>query len=615
MQYGQQNIGGHWYLFDKVTGAMKTGFQYIADQHKTVYYNKDGQMLYGFQKIGEATYYFDPALGTKATGQKNIKGHWYYFNGSGVMATGFTYLPDQKKWVYYNDQGQMLYGFQKIKDATYYFDPALGTRATGQKNIKGHWYYFNPNTGAMATGLTYLADQKKTVYYADNGQMQYGAQVINGTEKFFDVHTGALITAGIVYDAKAHTLKYYDAGGDLKTGLVKIDGQMYTFDQKTGHLVVPKEQFVSIKGATYLLNQAVVLTGWQNFNKQTYYFDLATAKMVKGEKQIANHWYLFDVNNGAMKTGFQYLKVGNKTVYYANDGQMQYGQQNIGGHWYYFDKGTGKMATGLTYLADQNKTVYYNNQGQMQYGQQNLGGHWYYFDDVSGAMKTGFYWIDSQHKTVYYAGNGQMQYGWQQIGHYYYFFDRGSGAMFTGVRNIDGRRYTFNNNGVLQNFTQRVIDWFLARDGRLTYSMMGSRNGSDGTADCSGGMTEALWRAGASTPDATARRWGGYNTVSIRPYLRANGYVNITNNGYGYSPQYGDIVIWGDGLGDAGHIMIISSGSGNDAKEISVCGYAHDADGRNSYHQAIKEFNYNWYWADDEHPSVHVYRLGSVINK
>ena len=61
--------------------------------------------------------------------------------------------------------------------------------------------------------------------------------------------------------------------------------------------------------------------------------------------------------------------------------------------------------------------------------------------------------------------------------------------------------------------------------------------------------------------------------------------------------------------------MIISSGSGNDAMEISVCGYAHDADGKHSYHQAVKEFNYNWYWNDDEQPSVHVYRLGSVINK
>jgi arabinogalactan endo-1,4-beta-galactosidase len=65
MQYGQQNINGHWYLFDKVTGAMKTGFQTIPEQHKTVYYNNQGQMVYGTQKINGKTYHFNPVTGAE----------------------------------------------------------------------------------------------------------------------------------------------------------------------------------------------------------------------------------------------------------------------------------------------------------------------------------------------------------------------------------------------------------------------------------------------------------------------------------------------------------------------------------------------------------------------
>ncbi|MFM9598240.1 hypothetical protein ACKI1O_54330, partial [Streptomyces scabiei] len=63
MQYGQQNVNGKWYLFDKNTGAMKTGLQYIADQKKTVYYNSQGQMQYGQQNVNGKWYLFDKNTG------------------------------------------------------------------------------------------------------------------------------------------------------------------------------------------------------------------------------------------------------------------------------------------------------------------------------------------------------------------------------------------------------------------------------------------------------------------------------------------------------------------------------------------------------------------------
>ncbi|MFT9273084.1 MAG: hypothetical protein ABF475_00755, partial [Liquorilactobacillus nagelii] len=52
----QVKENGHWYLYKN--GVKQTGLQAIPDQHKTVYYNPDGQMQYGQQKVN---------------------GHWYLF--------------------------------------------------------------------------------------------------------------------------------------------------------------------------------------------------------------------------------------------------------------------------------------------------------------------------------------------------------------------------------------------------------------------------------------------------------------------------------------------------------------------------------------------------------
>ncbi|OQQ87117.1 hypothetical protein B6U57_07045, partial [Ligilactobacillus salivarius] len=65
MLYGQQAIDGHWYLFNKYNGAMLTGFQNLADygQDKVVYYDKNGQMLHGRQTIDKQSYLFDTISG------------------------------------------------------------------------------------------------------------------------------------------------------------------------------------------------------------------------------------------------------------------------------------------------------------------------------------------------------------------------------------------------------------------------------------------------------------------------------------------------------------------------------------------------------------------------
>ncbi len=63
-----------------------------------------------------------------------------------------------------------------------------------------------------------------------------------------------------------------------------------------------------------------------------------------------------------------------------------------------------------------------------------------------------------------------------------------------------------------------VLDWFNKHRGTITYSMYGSRNGTDGTADCSGSITQALYESTGIPYDFL------YSTITLGGYLTRCGY-------------------------------------------------------------------------------------------
>ncbi|QHJ76603.1 MAG: hypothetical protein [Bacteriophage sp.] len=103
-----------------------------------------------------------------------------------------------------------------------------------------------------------------------------------------------------------------------------------------------------------------------------------------------------------------------------------------------------------------------------------------------------------------------------------------------------------------------VIGWFDTRKGNVTYSMYGSRNGTDGTADCSGSITQAIRDAGGKAYNYL------YSTVTLAPYLAVNGFKRIAKN-QDWDAQAGDIVMmsWGNDMassgGAGGHVGIMKS--------------------------------------------------------
>lgn len=113
----------------------------------------------------------------------------------------------------------------------------------------------------------------------------------------------------------------------------------------------------------------------------------------------------------------------------------------------------------------------------------------------------------------------------------------------------------------------KVVDWFNKHRGQITYSMTGSRNGTDGTADCSGSITQAV-KDSSGIPYSYL-----YNTVTLGGYLQRCGYVLVlvgNSNASNLSQlKDEDIVLLSGGSsmadsgGAIGHTGVITGGGKN----------------------------------------------------
>lgn len=144
----------------------------------------------------------------------------------------------------------------------------------------------------------------------------------------------------------------------------------------------------------------------------------------------------------------------------------------------------------------------------------------------------------------------------------------------------------------------KAVSWFENRKGLLTYSMGGSRNGTDGTADCSGAITQALRDSGAS-PYAYL-----YSTVTIGGYLSANGYNRISEN-QSWDAKRGDIILmsWGPGMqysgGAGGHVGVMKDSSVFISVDYWTGGQAGTA---------VSEHNWDYYYSVNKPQYIEVWR-------
>lgn len=144
---------------------------------------------------------------------------------------------------------------------------------------------------------------------------------------------------------------------------------------------------------------------------------------------------------------------------------------------------------------------------------------------------------------------------------------------------------------------QSIVNWFVNHRGKLTYSMYGSRNGADGTADCSGAISQALKEAGVNIV-------GLPSTVTLGSQLANNGFYRVSKN-EDWNGQRGDIILmsWGADMsqsgGAGGHVGVMM-----DSVNFISCDYSTQG----AVGQAINTYPWNDYYAAN-HPSyIEVWR-------
>lgn len=144
---------------------------------------------------------------------------------------------------------------------------------------------------------------------------------------------------------------------------------------------------------------------------------------------------------------------------------------------------------------------------------------------------------------------------------------------------------------------QSIVNWFVARRGLITYSMYGSRNGSDGTGDCSGTVSQALKEAGIAIQ-------GLPSTVTLGQQLANNGFYRVSRN-EDWEPLMGDIVLmsWGADMsssgGAGGHVGVML-----DSVNFISCDYStQGAPG-----QAINTYPWDSYYGWNKPAYIEVWR-------
>lgn len=143
----------------------------------------------------------------------------------------------------------------------------------------------------------------------------------------------------------------------------------------------------------------------------------------------------------------------------------------------------------------------------------------------------------------------------------------------------------------------KIGGWFVARRGLITYSMTGSRNGTDGTGDCSGTTSQALKDNGFPIK-------GLPSTVTLGAQLASVGWVRISRN-EDWDAQADDIVMmsWSADMagsgGAGGHVGVML-----DSVNFISC----DLSTQGAIGQAINTYPWDSYYGWNNPTYIEVWR-------
>ena len=183
-----------------------------------------------------------------------------------------------------------------------------------------------------------------------------------------------------------------------------------------GAKAVSKDVYQESNGGKWVRYDANghMIKGWDTNDEGTYYFDLITGAMAKGDIVVDNLPCSFDTTTG----------IGCNLMWHSMDGKD---------YWYEAGKRQGYDPNNAAYRG---KEIY-----------DPASGAWYWLDNVqqgAKAVSKDVYQESSGGKWVRYDANGQMIKGWNTNENGTYYFDPVTGAMAKGTTTIDGMTYYFD---------------------------------------------------------------------------------------------------------------------------------------------------------------------------
>ena len=291
---------------------MRTGW--LALGNKWYYLTDSGAMAQGWVMINKTWYYLTPGSGVMKTGWYKVGNTWYYSNGSGAMQTGWLLLGNT--WYYLTGSGAMAQGWTLVNGTWYYLNGS-GAMQTGWLNLKGTWYYLN-GSGAMQTG--WLMTGGTWYYLNGNGAMAQGWLCLGGTWYYLTPGNGGMKTGWYM----AGKEWYYSYGNGAMARNAWIDTYYYVGssgamlkDTTIGGYYVDKNGRWIPGYGTVNVN---TIGNWEKTGS-TYYFKKSNGTYAKNEYVAWNgNWYYLD-GNGAMLTGWHYIR-GYK-MYFTASGALQ----------------------------------------------------------------------------------------------------------------------------------------------------------------------------------------------------------------------------------------------------------------------------------------------------
>ena len=247
----KREIGGRTYYFNS-DGSMQTGW--VKQPEGWYYTDANGNKKIGWLQLGKSWYYLDGSNeeypGLMVAGQKKeINGYTYFFEGGGVMQTGWVRQPEG--WYYAYPGGNQKFGWLQLSSGRYYLDadneeyPGLMV-ASCTMQIDGQEYTFLSD-GRVFTGWKYVKGEG--YYYYDNtGLLASGWRLVNNKWYYMDPQNNNIMVSQQWKRINGYWY-YFRADGDMATGWIYIGGNYY-----------------------YLSTDGVMRTGWQWIGGDRYYF-------------------------------------------------------------------------------------------------------------------------------------------------------------------------------------------------------------------------------------------------------------------------------------------------------------------------------------------------------